>query len=339
MITTSPSATATLIPTELTVMASSVDKFKSCMPTHPLPSPKALDDLIPIKPNDAIADYAETWKQANAADIKLAKRRFFGRLLELGLSAVSLGLAIAVTVTTGGLGAPLIAFATLGVVISVADAGCAFSVWHAKKHGKDSLLTGLPMGDDAIANVVFKLCQRFGVNKEHSVTASIITSYIIRVGVSVATLLFGAFVVPPSTMGTGALGLACTLADPISKALSIIVRGLISNGWVDAHKIQTWSIVQKLLDTSRKNHVEQVKRIATLQQAHEKLRQEHNELKEQGLGQITKLEEVHEQLEEAHKELKKAHILLLITAEQIRGAGAVYNTPFHEDKLPKSMAC
>lgn len=67
---------------------------------------------------------------------------FFKELFNVAIAGVGLGLAIAATVISGGLGIPLTAAAGVAFALAVSDAGCAAANWYKAAHGEQGLRMG-----------------------------------------------------------------------------------------------------------------------------------------------------------------------------------------------------
>lgn len=137
------------------------------------------------------------YDQAKKAGVDVAKCTFFKELFNVAIAGVGLGLAIAATVFSGGLGVPLVAAAGVAFALAVSDAGCAAADWYNKAHGGE----GLKMGSDTISNLTYKLLEKMGMNDDRAQYWSKATSAVLRLGLTVGTLFAGTVSVP-SVLGT-----------------------------------------------------------------------------------------------------------------------------------------
>lgn len=139
----------------------------------------------------------EAADKAKSCGVDLAKRNFIVKALGFVGAAVGLGAAIAVTVLTGGAGAPLLAFAGVGFAMALADACCALHDWRSKAGGG----SGLPMEGDSIGNAVYAIAKRCKTSDDTAMKVGTYTS----LGIRSAHLLGGlltAYLDPATTAGT-----------------------------------------------------------------------------------------------------------------------------------------
>lgn len=100
------------------------------------------------------------------------------------MAGVGLGLSIAATVLTGGAGIPVMAMSGVAFALVVSDAGCAFADWQNKAGGGN----GLKMGSDALANAVYAMLNKMGMNDENATYWANTTSVILKTALTVSTL-------------------------------------------------------------------------------------------------------------------------------------------------------
>ena len=92
----------------------------------------------------------EAKKRLKEAEIKVAKKRFFAKLLTTVVIIIGVGMATFGTISSGGLIAPLLLLSIGMACKSFADTCCAFGHWQSLKHGGG----GLPEQQDSIGNFI-----------------------------------------------------------------------------------------------------------------------------------------------------------------------------------------
>ncbi|WP_299491674.1 hypothetical protein [uncultured Shewanella sp.] len=133
---------------------------------------------------DLIKRSTELDQKAKDNGVDLAKKNFFKALFNVALAGVGLGLSIAATVLTGGAGIPVMAMSGVAFALVVSDAGCAFADWRSKAGGGD----GLKMGSDALANAVYAMLDKMGMNDENATYWANTTSVVLKTALTVSTL-------------------------------------------------------------------------------------------------------------------------------------------------------
>ncbi|WP_298775394.1 hypothetical protein [uncultured Shewanella sp.] len=133
---------------------------------------------------DLIKLSTELTQKAKDNGVELAKKNFFKALFNVALAGVGLGLSIAATVLTGGAGVPVMAMSGVAFALVVSDAGCAFADWRSKAGGGD----GLKMGSDALANAVYTMLDKMGMNNEDATYWANTTSVVLKTALTVSTL-------------------------------------------------------------------------------------------------------------------------------------------------------
>ncbi|NOH71594.1 hypothetical protein F0225_09635 [Vibrio pectenicida] len=162
-------------------------------------------DARNLDSKELIDKSAKLYKQAEKAGVDVAKSTFFKELFNVAIAGVGLGLAIAATVISGGLGIPLTAAAGVAFALAVSDAGCAAANWYKTSHGEE----GLRMGTDTLSNVVYTLLEKMGVQDERAVFWARATSSTLRLGLTIGTL-FASTVSVPSTLGAATSAISTT---------------------------------------------------------------------------------------------------------------------------------
>lgn len=127
-------------------------------------------------------------QKAKDNGIELAKKNFFKALFSVALGGVGLGLSIAATALTGGAGVPVLAASGIAFTLVVADAACAFSDWQSKAGDGDCL----KMGSDALANAVYNMLNKMGIDDNNAQDWASTTSVVLKTVLTVSTLWCGA---------------------------------------------------------------------------------------------------------------------------------------------------
>jgi secreted effector protein SseF len=162
---------------------------------------------------------------ASQAKIDLAKKSFIGKVAIAALAAVGLGLAVASTVLSGGTGLPLVALAGAVMLVSIADASCAFADWQLKKNGDEK---GLVMGGDCLAQPLYALLHhKFGVSEERSKLVANIFSTLTRVGLAAGTTFAGVGGYAVASI-PGKLGVVMTASTAAHKTATDLVSKMSS---------------------------------------------------------------------------------------------------------------
>lgn len=135
---------------------------------------------------------SQLYKQAEKAGINVAKSTFFKELCNVAIAGMGLGLSIAATVISGGLGIPLTAAAGVAFALAVSDAGCAAANWYKAAHGEQ----GLKMGTDTISNLVHTLLDKMGMQDDRAQFWARGTSASLRLALTIGTLYVGTVSIP-----------------------------------------------------------------------------------------------------------------------------------------------
>ena len=135
---------------------------------------------------------SQLYQQAKEAGVDVAKTTFFKELFNVAIAGLGLGLAIAATVISGGLGIPLTAAAGVAFALAVSDAGCAAANWYKAAHGEQ----GLRMGTDTLSNVVYALLNKMGMQDDRAEFWARATSATLRLGLTLGTLYASTVSVP-----------------------------------------------------------------------------------------------------------------------------------------------
>lgn len=130
-------------------------------------------------------EFAKTVQDSIVLDAKI---KLITNICNLVLIGTGLGLSIAVTVLSGGLSVPIMAALGVSFVIAVADVLCAYADWQEKKNGNFS---GLPQGDDSLANLLYFLLNKCGLEPETVKFWSKFGSVLAKVLLTVGTLWAG----------------------------------------------------------------------------------------------------------------------------------------------------
>ncbi|KJY94141.1 hypothetical protein TW84_00370 [Vibrio neptunius] len=148
-----------------------------------------------------IENSTRLYDQAQKAGVDVAKSTFFKELFNVAIAGIGLGLAIAATVFSGGLGVPLVAAAGVAFALAVSDAGCAAANWYSKAHGGE----GLKMGADTISNLTYKLLEKMGMSDDRAQYWAKANSALLRLGLTIGTLYAGTVSVPSALGAAGSV--------------------------------------------------------------------------------------------------------------------------------------
>jgi hypothetical protein len=135
-------------------------------------------------------DVKNNLQRAKKAGVDIARSNFFSKCLGASTRALTLGAAIALTVATAGVAAPLAYLAGASLLVSVADVGCAFENLRAAKEGREPLIGG----NDALLNSTMIICRKIagGDNSDNFPIADKIAKGLsigIKVGLALGPLL------------------------------------------------------------------------------------------------------------------------------------------------------
>ncbi|CAM3678372.1 lipopolysaccharide kinase InaA family protein [Vibrio aquimaris] len=166
-------------------------------PSDPVNNSYPEESTSPLEPhqsntNQLIERSTILYQQAEKAGIDVAKSTFFKELFNVAIAGVGLGLAIAATVISGGLGIPLTAAAGVAFALAVSDAGCAAANWYKAAHGEQ----GLRMGGDTLSNLVYALLDKMGLQDDRAEFWARATSATLRLGLTIGTLYAGTVSIP-----------------------------------------------------------------------------------------------------------------------------------------------
>ncbi|MCG7490143.1 hypothetical protein MHN79_11630 [Vibrio sp. Of14-4] len=148
---------------------------------------------------------AQLYQQAEKAGVDVAKSTFFKELFNVVIAGAGLGLAVAATVISGGLGIPLTVAAGIALTLAVSDAGCAYHNWSKAENGEQ----GLRMGSDTLSNLVYALLDKMGMQDERAEHWARASSATLRLGLTIGTLYAGTVSVP-SSLGAATSAISTT---------------------------------------------------------------------------------------------------------------------------------
>lgn len=137
----------------------------------PLPPPVVAGANAPAtNPLAALQAQGNKLRAAAAAGVDLARKTFMSRLLGASLSAMFLGVAVALTVATGGAAAPVLAIAALRFISVAADAACAYKCWRdaCDAQAGRPVSRPLPMRASAVGNLVYAVAIHRGYTPEEA---------------------------------------------------------------------------------------------------------------------------------------------------------------------------
>ncbi|GLT18664.1 hypothetical protein GCM10007938_24450 [Vibrio zhanjiangensis] len=221
---------------------------------------------------------AHLYKQAEKAGIDVAKSAFFKELFNVAIAGVGLGLSIAATVISGGLGVPLTAAAGVAFALAVSDAGCAAANWYKAAHGEQ----GLKMGTDTLSNLVYALLEKMGMQDDRAEFWARATSATLRLGLTIGTLYAGTVSVP-SGLGAATSAISTTKLAKIGASAAgneILGFKLGSNkishdkakAELDSHKKEVaFSLDTSLMamkDAAQKTHLAKLQEISDVERNH-----------------------------------------------------------------------
>lgn len=103
-----------------------------------------------------VRSWATHHERALKAGVDLTRATFMSKLVALGSALVSLGIASALAIATGGVATPLLIVATVRATVLVADCACAFVDW---KRSQESPPRSLPLGANSLGNLVYSLAK------------------------------------------------------------------------------------------------------------------------------------------------------------------------------------
>lgn len=141
-------------------------------------------------------------QQAREAGVDLARAGFMSRLLGTGLYAVAVGVALALTVTTGGAAAPMLAIASARFLHVAADAGYALRIWRDARDaaaGKP-VRPPPPMGANALGNLFHAVFSRAPFDPARAVDRATRAAAFVQFGLAVSALALGTAVPVPAAL-------------------------------------------------------------------------------------------------------------------------------------------
>lgn len=101
--------------------------------------------------------WAERKAQAEAAGVDLRKKTFINKLISVGASLVTLGVAAALAAASGGAATPLVIIAAARTLLLIGDAGCAWTDWRRSQEREPRKL---PLGANCLGNLLYSMCTR-----------------------------------------------------------------------------------------------------------------------------------------------------------------------------------
>jgi hypothetical protein len=107
------------------------------------------------------------YENAAALGVNVASENWYTKLRGAGVALLSLIAAAALTATTGGAAAPILALASVTLAVAVGDAFCAYRSLknaQARAEGQTPPYAELPMGDSSAANLAYFLLEKAGVS-------------------------------------------------------------------------------------------------------------------------------------------------------------------------------
>lgn len=155
--------------------------------------PPCLHDTpkVPVDISELKSKAIESDNEARKCGVEVARRTFFARLIALASSTLLLVSSALLTGVTGGVGAPALALASVGFVIAVGDVVCAGYDLLNKGKGGD----GLPKGFDSIANAIYWISGKCGVDEDKSSKIASYVSTLVRGALTFSNILI-AFLLP-----------------------------------------------------------------------------------------------------------------------------------------------
>ena len=148
-----------------------------CASQVPLPSEYDFSKEATVELKNALDAAKEAKKALREAQLKLSSNTAKVKVIKCAFSVLALGGAVAATVFTGPIAAPLVFFAFGSTLTSFFDAGSAIAEHQRFKNEKDPL----PFKDNGIANALyFMLSNGFKVKEDKAKKAAKVLSGIIN---------------------------------------------------------------------------------------------------------------------------------------------------------------
>lgn len=122
---------------------------------------------------------------AEAAGVQLRKATFFNKLLSTGGALITLGVAAALAVATGGAALPFVLIASVRAAVLVSDSMCAWADWRG---AKETPPVRMPLGANSLGNLIYALGTRWGLPEAQAKSLGKNVSAVLIVGLGAAGL-------------------------------------------------------------------------------------------------------------------------------------------------------
>ncbi len=145
--------------------------------------------------------FAESLEVAEQAGVQLARATFMTKLLGAGICAVAVGVAAALTGVTFGVGAGLLAVASVRLAVAVGDAGCAYKTY--KEACEIPPTKSLPLGANSLGNLLHKTVFSYEKNPDQRVRKATLAAGAVNLGLAAAATALSLGAAAPEAVGRG----------------------------------------------------------------------------------------------------------------------------------------